>query len=103
MPSVVTLIILTLAVASVVRLITDDYLTGGMRRKVIDRYGEDHGLTYLVHCPRCTSMYVSAGMVTVTFLTQHIVWMAILTMLACSLLVPIILSTWDRISIGGGD
>lgn len=57
---VLSLIVATLAVARITRLFTEDELLVGYRRWVIRRWGEDGKMAYLVHCPWCTSIWVSA-------------------------------------------
>lgn len=56
---VASLVVATLAVARVTRFLVDDYLANGYRRWVVNRFGEDSKMSYLVHCPWCTSMWVA--------------------------------------------
>jgi len=52
------LFILALATARGTKLIVDDYITEPFRKFVIRKFGEESKLTYLVHCPYCTSIWV---------------------------------------------
>lgn len=47
------------ATARLTRLITDDYVTGWLRAKVVDRWGEDSSPAYFVRCSWCVSMYLA--------------------------------------------
>ncbi|WP_282775879.1 hypothetical protein [Nocardia sp. CC201C] len=49
------------AIARLTRLVTDDYLTRGLRVFVIRRTGADSILTYLVTCAWCLSVWVAAA------------------------------------------
>lgn len=59
------LFLLALAVARGTRLVVLDVITEGFRKGVIRRLGEDHKLTYLVHCVYCTSIWV--GLIAAVF------------------------------------
>lgn len=52
------LLVLCFAVARATRLITEDVIFEPFRRFFVNRYGEDHKLTILVHCPWCVSMWL---------------------------------------------
>lgn len=54
-----SLVLITIAVARITRLITSDQLTLPFRRWVVNLWGEDSKLAYLVHCSWCTSMWVA--------------------------------------------
>lgn len=54
-----SLILVTLAVARLTRLVTIDRITLFFRRWVVSRWGEDSGVTYLVHCSWCTSIWLA--------------------------------------------
>lgn len=56
---VLTLIVAALAVARITRLLVRDQLTISYRRWVINRWGENGKMGYLVHCPWCTSIWVA--------------------------------------------
>jgi len=53
------LALLTLAVARVTRLITADQILLPVRRWVVNKYGEDSWIAYLVHCAWCSSIWVA--------------------------------------------
>lgn len=55
------LLILALAVARGTRLIVEDVITEPIRRFFVNRFGEEHKLTYLVHCIFCTSIWIGFG------------------------------------------
>lgn len=57
---IVSLVVGMLAVARLTRLLVDDEITVGIRRWFVKKYGEDHTLTYFIHCPWCTSIWISA-------------------------------------------
>lgn len=52
-------VVLTLAGARATRLITTDKIAFLIRQWVIKRFGPEHWLTYLVHCPFCVSVWAS--------------------------------------------
>lgn len=56
---VTSLVVAALAVTRITLLLYDDQITVGYRRWVIKRWGEESLPSYLVHCPWCTSMWVS--------------------------------------------
>ena len=59
MISPLDLLIAALSVARVTRLITTDYLTAGTRAKLINRWGTDSPLSYLITCQWCASIWVA--------------------------------------------
>lgn len=63
------LLLLTLATARLTRLVTIDKIGEPLRQAVIRRYGADHWLTYLLHCPWCMSVWLSTGGVLATWWT----------------------------------
>jgi hypothetical protein len=101
MPSVVILILLALAVAEVTWLVVDAAITTPVRRWVTNRFGVEGKLTYLVHCPGCTAVWVSVPLTGITFATQHLAWVAFLAVLAMAKLAPMVLSASDRLEIRG--
>lgn len=101
-PNVVHLVLLALAVAKVTWLVVDAAITMPMRQWITGRFGEESRLAYLVHCPGCSSVWVSAGMTGVTFWTQHAVWVAVLAFLAASQVGTMVMSLADRFESGGG-
>ena len=60
---IISLVVAALAVARITRLLVEDRLTVSWRQKVIKKYGPDSLPSYFVHCPWCTSMWVSVLMV----------------------------------------
>lgn len=56
---VVCLVVAMIAVARITRLLVLDELLVGYRRWVVNRWGKDSKITYLVHCPWCTSIWVA--------------------------------------------
>lgn len=76
---VVSLVVAALAVARITRFLVEDFLSDGYRRWVIQRWGEDSKMSYLAHCPWCTSVWVALLVMPVpVFLlmswTQPITW-----------------------------
>ena len=53
------MIVAVLAVTRITRLLVEDQLTVGYRRWVIKRWGEQSKMSYLAHCPWCTSIWVA--------------------------------------------
>jgi hypothetical protein len=54
------LVVMTLAVARLTGLVTEDRLTEGLRKRILDRFDEDSRLGYLITCPWCVSIYLAA-------------------------------------------
>lgn len=52
------LVVLALATARATRLVVEDVITEPIRRWFVRRFGEDHKVTYLVHCVFCTSIWI---------------------------------------------
>lgn len=52
------LFILALASARGTRLIVEDVITEPIRRFFVNKLGDEHKLTYLVHCVFCTSIWI---------------------------------------------
>lgn len=52
-------VLVTLACASLTRLVVADSVTLRFRRWVISRWGERSEAATLVHCPWCTSMWMA--------------------------------------------
>lgn len=46
-------------VARLTRLLVEDRITVGYRRRVVKKYGKESLQAYFVHCPWCTSMWIS--------------------------------------------
>lgn len=71
-------VLVTLGLARVTRLVTSDRFFLGFRRGVINRFGEDSLMAYLVHCVWCTGLWLSvpaAILWTVTTLPLHLWWL----------------------------
>lgn len=64
------------ATARLTRLLTVDELplVARPRDKIIDRYGTDHWLSYLVTCPWCLGMWVAAAVFPAAFLAGDSLW-----------------------------
>lgn len=58
---IVVFVLTTLAAARVTRLIVVDRIGQPLRSVIIRWRGESSALTYLVHCPWCMSLWVSAA------------------------------------------
>lgn len=83
----VSLVIVTVAVARLTRLVTTDTIMLSFRRWIVNRAGEDSAVAYLVHCSWCTSIWLSIpGAVAwaFTMLPMSQWWIAIPTFLAMS-------------------
>lgn len=65
MPIALGLLILALATARGTRLVVEDVIAEPVRQFFITRFGEDHKLTYLVHCTYCASVWI--GLVAAAF------------------------------------
>lgn len=52
-------VLLTFAVARLTRLVTADQITLPLRRWVVNRYGEESGRAYLIHCRACASVWIA--------------------------------------------
>lgn len=59
---IVSLVVAAFAVARVTYFLTEDLLSNGYRRWVINRFGDQSKLAYLAHCPWCTSIWVAVAM-----------------------------------------
>lgn len=54
-----SLVLITAAVARLTRLVTTDQITLSFRRWVLNKWGDDSKLGYLVHCSWCTSLWIA--------------------------------------------
>lgn len=66
-----TIVVFLLALGAtcrITRFITKDTLAAGFRSWTAGRFGEDSKTSYLVNCSWCTSIWVSAGVVTLAHL-----------------------------------
>jgi uncharacterized protein DUF1360 len=57
---VLSLVVGALCVARITRFLVEDFLADPYRRWAVKRWGEESKITYLVHCPWCTSIWVGA-------------------------------------------
>lgn len=84
------------ATARITRFITADVLAEPFRLSVERRLGPDHRLVYLMTCPWCASIWVSAAVVsTAVFLGQTTAWMAATAALTISYLYGLVASHLD--------
>ena len=74
-----------LAVARLTRLLVDDEITVGIRRWVIKRWGEESKLTYFIHCPWCTSIWIGALVMPPAVLFPYVWVVALLAVPASSM------------------
>lgn len=78
MNSMTTLILAALATARLTRVITQDRITLAPRkwalRRLVNRYGEDHLLPYLIVCDWCVSIYVGAGVTAAWVTVGETLW-----------------------------
>lgn len=81
---VVSLVVAALAVARVTRFLTEDFLAVGYRRWVVKRWGEDSKMSYLVHCPWCTSIWVAIPLMPVAVLFPNVWVIGAFSILAAS-------------------
>lgn len=56
---VLSLIVATLAVTRITRFLVEDKLMVGYRQWVVKQWGADSLISYLAHCPWCTSFWVA--------------------------------------------
>jgi hypothetical protein len=81
---VVSLVVAALAVARIARLLTEDFLTVGYRRWVVTRWGPESKMSYLVHCPWCTSIWIALPIMPVAVLFPNVWVIATLAIPAAS-------------------
>jgi hypothetical protein len=73
---VLLFLVLALAAFRITRLLVADEFppVAAVRERVTRRFGGDSSPAYLVHCPWCTGVYVSAALVAaLDWLTDHTV------------------------------
>jgi hypothetical protein len=56
----VAFILITLALARTTRAVVADRVGLPLRRWAVNRYGEQSGLAFALHCPWCVSMWLAA-------------------------------------------
>ena len=71
---VLGLVILALATARGTRLIVEDVITEPIRRWFVRHFGEDHKVTYLVHCVFCASIWIGFAAAVFACLILPISW-----------------------------
>lgn len=54
-----TAIIIALAIVRLTRLITVDKITDPLRKRILDKAGATHWITYLMYCPWCLSIHIA--------------------------------------------
>lgn len=74
-----------MAVARITRFLTEDFLTVGYRRWVVTRWGPESKMSYLVHCPWCTSIWIALPVMPVAVLFPNIWVITALSIPAASL------------------
>lgn len=55
-----TFVLVALAVARTTRLVTTDRIMLPFRRWIVNKYGEESNMAYLVHCRWCSSIWISS-------------------------------------------
>lgn len=93
---ILSLIVATLAVARITRLLVEDELLVGYRRWVIRNFGEDGKMSYLAHCPWCTSIWVGAPVMPVATLWPNRWVIAALAIPAASMLTGLLLTAREN-------
>lgn len=88
---IISLVVAVLAVARITRLLVEDRLTVSWRQFVIKKTSPDSMLSYLVHCPWCTSIWVGAVIMPPAALFPYPWVIAILAIPASSLVSGLIL------------
>jgi hypothetical protein len=89
----VWLVLVILATARVVRFVCFDYLSKDLRLWVLDKFGEQSKIAYLVHCQWCVAIWVSALMTPFAWFGTGHLWAQLpITALAVALVAPAVLS-----------
>jgi hypothetical protein len=89
----VWLVLVILATARVVRFVCDDYLSKDFRLWVLNKFGDDSKISYLVHCRWCVAIWVCAAVVPFSWFGTGHLWAQIpITILAVALVAPAVLS-----------
>lgn len=60
---IVVFVLVTLAVGRVTRVVTKDKIAEPVRNFILERDGKDGWFTYLIFCPMCVGVWVSAAAV----------------------------------------
>ncbi len=99
--TVLSLALLPLAVALFTRILVDDRITLPIRQKIVDRFGEEAMISYLAHCPRCASVWISGALTIPTVWGLSLpLWSWLLVFAATAQLAPMIVALGDRIEAG---
>lgn len=94
-----SLVIVALAVARITRLVTADRIFLFLRRWVVNKWGEESSVAYLVHCVWCTGIWIAfpAGVIwAVLMLPWQQWWLAIPAWLAISYVVGLVSQLEER-------
>lgn len=86
----ISLVVAALAVARITRFLVEDFLANGYRRWVVNKWGEDSKISYLVHCPWCTSIWVAVPIMPVAALWPNVWVIAVLSIPAASMVSGIV-------------
>jgi hypothetical protein len=81
---IISLVVAALAVARITRFLTEDRLSIGYRRWVVNKFGEQSLAAYLAHCQWCTSIWVAIPIMPVAVLFPNRWLIAVLAIPAAS-------------------
>lgn len=81
----ISLVVAALAVARITRFLVEDFLTNGYRRWVVNKWGDESLMSYLVHCPWCTSMWVGIPIMPVAVIWPNVWIVSVLSIPAASM------------------
>jgi hypothetical protein len=87
----ISLIVATLAVASLTKLLVDDRLTVGYRQWVVRKWGKESLQAYLAHCPWCTSFWVALPVMPVAVFWPNKWVIAVLSIFAARMIAGLLL------------
>lgn len=85
-----------LAVARLTRLVVEDRVAIALRQWVVRKWGEDSKPAYFIHCPWCTSLWISAPVMAAASLYPNRWVIAALAIPAASMVTGLLLDTWNR-------
>lgn len=85
-----------LAVTRLTRLIVEDRIAIALRQWTVRKWGEDSKPAYLIHCPWCVSLWVSAPVMAAASLYPNRWVIAALAIPAASMVAGLLLDTWNR-------
>jgi hypothetical protein len=92
---ILSLVVAMLAVSRLTMLLVDDKLTVGYRQWVVRKWGEESMISYLVHCPWCTSIWVAIPIMPVAVLLPNVWTIAALSIPAASLVAGLLSKARD--------